>query len=363
MKIKELHIENYKSLVDLKIIEPNPFTVFAGSNGAGKSNIFEALEFLNFANSYGVSQKFINDLFYGAGSILNRRVNADGSLSDTIKFNLDLDFQHSLELKFEHDEHLNTHKFVSSKPDKFGNSNYAIAFSKFGLSDDTPEIDKYQSLWHREVTSNSYHQIINEFYRIYPQLGHNRTNSTNADYLNVNCNNLVTVLKRILVNKSLSEELGDWFSLLLPNFDSLRIESTRLDGSDEIVIYEKGFKDPFRGNLISDGTINVIALITAVYQSDKPQFLCIEEPENGLNPKVQKELVNLFRQKCEDEGHYIWLNTHSQTIVNQLTPKELILVDKVDGETKIKQLTDFDLHGFSMDEAWLTNTFGGGIPW
>jgi AAA15 family ATPase/GTPase len=35
-------------LVDLNIIEPNPFTVFAGSNGAGKSNIFEALAFLYY---------------------------------------------------------------------------------------------------------------------------------------------------------------------------------------------------------------------------------------------------------------------------------------------------------------------------
>ena len=78
---------------------------------------------------------------------------------------------------------------------------------------------------------------------------------------------------------------------------------------------------------------------------------------------MQKELVNLFRQKCEEEGHYIWINTHSQTIVNQLTTKELILVNKVDGATQIKQLQSFDTSGLPMDEAWLTNTLGGGVPW
>ncbi len=151
--------------------------------------------------------------------------------------------------------------------------------------------------------------------------------------------------------------------MLIPGFENIEIASAPLSGTDSLIIYEKGTKKPYTKNLLSDGTYNILALLTAVYQSDEPQFLCIEEPENGLNPKVQKELVNLFRQKCEEEGHYIWLNTHSQTIVNQLTVKELILVDKVDGATQIKQLTDFDNHGLPMDEAWLTNSLGGGIPW
>ena len=115
--------------------------------------------------------------------------------------------------------------------------------------------------------------------------------------------------------------------------------------------------------LISDGTYNILALIAAIYQSDTPQFLCIEESENGLNPKVVKELVNLFRQKCKEKGHYIWLNTHSQTFVAELTTDEIILVDKVDGNTITKQVKGMDLHGLRMDEALMTNALGGGIPW
>lgn len=365
MKIKKLHIQNYKSLVNLEIIEPNPFTVFAGSNGAGKSNIFEALEFLNFANSYGVSQKFINDMFFGVKSILNKGLDKDGKVANVIRFDIELEYKHSLELHFKLDDYSNTPVLTGSLLDRFGNSSYALGWQKFEVSEDEPKYDRYQGLWHQEVTSLSYKQIINEFYRIYPQLGINRTNAISPDYLNVRCDNLVPVLKKVLSDKFLREEICSWLSLLIPGFNDINIESSKIDGKDELIIYENGTKIPFEGNLLSDGTKNILALLTAVYQSNEntPQFLCIEEPENGLNPKVQKELVNLFRQKCEDEGHYIWLNTHSQTIVNQLTPKELILVDKVDGETKIKQLTDSDTSGLSMDEAWLTNTLGGGIPW
>lgn len=130
------------------------------------------------------------------------------------------------------------------------------------------------------------------------------------------------------------------------------------------MIYQKHYERPFNKELISDGTYNIIALLTAVYQSDEPQFLYIEEPENGLHPKAIKQLVNFFRDACEEKGHYIWLNTHSQTLVSVLEPKEIILVDKVNGETQIKQFDkDFNLHGFVMDEAWLTNALGGGLPW
>ncbi len=83
---------------------------------------------------------------------------------------------------------------------------------------------------------------------------------------------------------------------------------------------------PFTKDLISDGTYNILCLLTAVFQSDEPQFLCIEEPENGLNPYVIETLVDLFRSACEDKGHYIWLNTHSQTLVRALKEEELILV-------------------------------------
>ncbi|HVA98121.1 MAG TPA: AAA family ATPase, partial [Bacteroidia bacterium] len=43
MKIREINIKNYKSLVNFKLSSPNAFSVFVGPNAAGKSNIFEAL--------------------------------------------------------------------------------------------------------------------------------------------------------------------------------------------------------------------------------------------------------------------------------------------------------------------------------
>lgn len=76
-----------------------------------------------------------------------------------------------------------------------------------------------------------------------------------------------------------------------------------------------------------------------------------------------KALVDFFRDACEEKGHYIWLNTHSPALVSQLTTEEMILVNKKEGKTLIKQLKDENLFGLQMDDAWLTGALGGGTPW
>jgi predicted ATPase len=181
--------------------------------------------------------------------------------------------------------------------------------------------------------------------------------------LNTDASNIEKVLKRIFKNENDREEIMEILQFLIPGFEKLEIITESLSGSDNMLIYETHLNKPLNKRLISDGTYNIIALITALYQSEEPQFLCIEEPENGLNPKVIKALVDIFRNVCKEKGHYIWLNTHSQSLISQLTTQEIILVDKVKGETRVKQIKGMNLHGLRMDEALLTNAIGGGIPW
>jgi AAA15 family ATPase/GTPase len=53
MRIKQLHINNFKSLVNFELRDLKPFCAFVGPNASGKSNIFEALEFTNYYLKYG----------------------------------------------------------------------------------------------------------------------------------------------------------------------------------------------------------------------------------------------------------------------------------------------------------------------
>ena len=331
MKIKSIEIDNFKSLLNFKLVEPNPFSVFVGANGVGKSNIFEALEYLNYKWLYNNTN--VDELFGGDKSFVNFNKYLDQS-----SFKIDSFTDNYLEY--------NRNYLDVTEADFVSGVNNKNEFVKdFGES-------KFNS------------QFIKNFSRLFiTSKEANKLNLANSDKkLNFNCDNLENVLKRILHEPLKALEIKEWMDLLRPGFSDIKIEKD-LSEKPVLQFYETGYEKPFGKNLISDGTFNILCLLTAIYQTDERQFICIEEPENGLNPYAIKELVKFFRQQCADNGHYIWLNTHSQTIVNLLQPEEIVIVNKKDGITVAKQLKDKDMHGLAMDEAWLTNTLGGGVPW
>lgn len=407
MKIKKLHIKNFKSIADLEIIEPNPFTVFVGPNGSGKSNIFEALEYARLHSR--PSPRYLNidieKTFGDNGEYIAFNNNNDFPI--VIEFSFDaLDFgfvrlKNSLEMSEKTSEvitknllsellnELISEQKINSKEsvllkkraekrisdlsiDKFLGLDSEYIYRLISIND---YLKQNLDLSINEITpkilsniilnqipdfdSQEYNQFIFHFSRIFPY----HLDRTNYKYyLRSDASNIDTILKKILLNDLKKEEILDWLRLFIPEFENIEIEKN-LRGRNELRVYDKYSPIAKSKALISDGTFNILAILTAVFQSDEPQFLCIEEPENGLNPRVIKELVGFFRNACEEKGHYIWLNTHSQTLVSELTPDEIITVDKIKGETKIKQFKGEDFNGLSMDEAWLTNTLGGGLPW
>ncbi|QKZ14796.1 AAA family ATPase [Spirosoma sp. KUDC1026] len=308
MKIQRLVIENFKSIERIELIEPNPFTVFVGPNGSGKSNIFEALEFLVLRKD--ISESILFGMFGGKDSIIRRQ-------------SRESDFRTECALDI-------------------------VTLYNTGALPKTN--DAHNNAGYKQFVNFCHLFVKNKEVEKYPIKDKSR--------LSLSAGNLEVVLKRILTNETLKEEVFEWLELFVPGFEVVEV-----DDRDELHWFEKSSPGYFTKDLISDGTYNILALLTAIYQSDKPQFLCTEEPENGLNPKVIAEFVNLCRYACEEFGHFIWLNTHSQSLVSQLTTDEIILVDKRDGATQIKQVKGMDLHDLPMDEAWLSNALGGGIPW
>ena len=350
MNIKQLTIKGYKSIGEIVLEKPNPFSVFVGANGAGKSNIFEALEFFNYCDFMDPDEAI--KYFGNIGDLVNRNLGNENTFfenGNSILFYFDL---HSLTPRF------SVESFETSPDVLLGDYSYldfGKYFRKEYINYNTPHEDK--------IDSPEYLQLTN-FARLFVGNKSLLKRITQDDsQLALDASNLEKVLKRIFRNPAIKEEITETLQLLIPGLDSIQIVSEELSGTDNLLVYEKSLKKPLTKRLISDGTFNILAILAAIYQSDTPQFLCIEEPENGLNPKVVKELVNIIRTQCEEKGHYIWLNTHSQTLVSQLQPKEIILVDKVNGMTQTKQIVGMDLHGLKMDEALLTNSLGGGIPW
>jgi predicted ATPase len=344
MKIQSLHIKNFKSIVDLTLTEPNPFTVFVGPNGAGKSNIFEALEFMNYVARFGGPSTV--EMFGGESNFTNAQYFPQSVLVEYI---------------------IENYKYYLSKQsyqDEITGKELATPYIVTGYDIKNPPkkgdvVDVY-SFYKQPY----FPQFSGLFKRIFIKKDElNRIKLENPYNINPDASNLEKILKRILLDDNKREEVLEWVQLLIPEFENIEIDVDVFDGQAKLKIKEKYSDKIFGKSLISDGTYNILALLTAVYQSEEPQFLCIEEPENGLNPYVVRKLVDFFRAACQEKGHYIWLNTHSHDLVACLEPDEVVVVDKIGGETQVKQIKGMNLHGLDMAEVWLSGALGGGTPW
>ncbi len=340
MKIERLIIENFKSIERIELIKPNPFTVFVGPNGSGKSNIFEGLDF-NITSSYNLDAV---RLYGGFKYLQNRRLTSD-----------------KYTFKIRSDSFLATYQSDYPQIPASGDHVRKIFgpfYKQVGgelLAYDGNKVSGIDF----KTNQDNYRKFVETFSRIFIGNGKlQKQNYSDDSRLNLSCSNLEQVLRRVLRNEIFHNEIFEWLELFVPSFKAVEV-----DERNELQWFEKSSVEHFTKDLISDGTYNILALLTAIYQSEEPQFLCIEEPENGLHPDVIKEFVNLCRYANKQFGHYIWLNTHSQTLASQLTADEIVVVDKVNGATQVKQFTGRDFHGLRMDEAWLMNALGGGLPW
>ena len=353
MKIKKLQIRNFKSLVDFELEDLKPFCAFVGPNASGKSNIFEALEFTNYVLRY------LNEagtFFGGAENIYS----FSGPQSTEVKFlNFDFIFDDQIKINFTPSIIGNVLASISSSSAAV-NGIMRLSFAEIrSVAKRREFINSWLSAGN--IYNNEYEIFADNFFRIF--VGKSSLNRTPAisTKLSPDASNLSQIVGLILEKETKRNDFIEWLRILIPEFKNIEVKKSNIDGSYDFLIYEKGSKKPFPKNLISDGTYNILSLMAAVYQTDQPQFLCIEEPENGLHPQAIELLVDFFREKCEEEGHHIWLNTHSQTLVRCLDIDEIILVNKIDGATRAKQLTKADEINIKTDEAWLSNALGGGV--
>lgn len=374
--IRRLKIANFKSIDSLEITDLSPFSVFAGANGSGKSNFFDALDFVRLFVLGGIGIALRTHGGFANIHSAKRR----GTDSKKFCFEIECDLCedksetpsafhyslciHDLDSETNIEEHLyaNGKKLVERNRDKVeiyekgkrtSASVFPGSYSVLGIST------------RRQLTEF----LINlNVYRIEPKDAKEPDISDfDPTRLDRNGQNLASVLQRLESDPEVCENILDWMEMIVPGIEKIQTEQQSLDSS-ALLFKEEGTKRRFPAHLISDGTIYALSLLVAVLDapSDGGMTL-IEEPERGLHAKAIRELVDMMRQQASPENP-IWLTTHSESVVRALKLRELILVDKIDGRTTMKRadavnLSEKDMAPLGLDEAWLSNLLGGGLPW
>lgn len=78
---------------------------------------------------------------------------------------------------------------------------------------------------------------------------------------------------------------------------------------------------------VSDGTLIVLALLTAIHQEPQPRVLLLDDIETGLHPAAQESLMGQLRHLLDQiPDLQIVATTHSPFIIDQCSPEEVWLL-------------------------------------
>jgi len=133
------------------------------------------------------------------------------------------------------------------------------------------------------------------------------------------------------------QQISEYLRLLVPGLKSLAPSK-----SGDMLEVKHGDENETFAELEfwqeSDGTLRLLALLTAMYQQPPLSMLVIEEPELTVHPEALAVLVDLLIERSAYQQ--VLITTHSPDLLNCLPAETLRIVELEGGTTKIGPLSE-----------------------
>ena len=137
--------------------------------------------------------------------------------------------------------------------------------------------------------------------------------------------NLAIVLKNIMEDDENTRKFSNLMKYLLPFVDSLDVEKH----ADRSLIFRLSEiynkKQYIPAFFISDGTINITALIIGLY-FEKKSLTIIEEPERNIHPHLIFKVAEMMKDASEKKQ--IIVTTHNPEMIKHIDLKNILLVSR-----------------------------------
>lgn len=134
-------------------------------------------------------------------------------------------------------------------------------------------------------------------------------------------------------------------------------ESQEMTGQEVVLDMNTGKRIP--AHAISEGTMLALGLLTVLINPTQPNLVLLDDVEQGLHPKAQRELIAVFKEIIQQNNNLqIIFSTHSPYIVDELTPSQVhVLSNNNSGVTRCKRLDEHP------DVEWAKQTLTTGEFW
>lgn len=378
--ITRIEINGFKSFRDFKM-DFTPFTVIAGINASGKSNLFDALELLSllaqfslrdaFAKSRGsadelfsvINKKESSKMEFAVEMLVDRKIRDNWGIEKEIQ-SPRLRYELHIERRSKsggYEELVVTHEFLELIKTKLDNwSKEFIPATKTELWKSTqhggskpfiqPKTEKeVRSIYLRQdtgrggkhtpaniinqtvlsgVNSNDFPHVfaakmemVNwRFMQLNPELLREPTKMgpQMSDIITHNGGNLAAALFRIKEDDEYNlTEISRELMRFLPEYTSVDVLNDEANRQFIIKIRNKD-GDVFSSRVLSEGTLRLLSLIIMQFDDKHKGLLCFEEPENGIHPMRLKQMAELLYDLSADYENIN--NPIRQVIVNTHSP-------------------------------------------
>ena len=320
MKIKNLHIKEFKGLRDISINfekndEPLDLVVLAGSNGSGKTRVLES-----------ILQYFQDHIQY------NYRGNSN-----------------KIEIYFEEKEKICRNNVGDEMELYEGLKSFSYH-----------EIDNPRNEKHIKIKKEL--NILPKIIYVPTEINFQKMNTASTtlvqeyNFINIVNTNLIKDIPSYIATKMISamlknknEKVGDVqkkvFNEINEIFENLsidvKVEDISQDGRN-ITLFTNSSGDEFDINELSSGEKQLFLRTLAIKMlNPENSIILIDEPELSLHPKWQQRIVDVYRKI--GKNNQIIIATHSPHILGSVRKENIILLDK-DDDGKIVVKTGDELY-------------------
>ena len=133
---------------------------------------------------------------------------------------------------------------------------------------------------------------------------------------------------------------------LLPELDAIIVTQAGLDQQGLAMSFQ-GQRGYIAAPDLSDGTLLTLGLLSLVHSPVRPNLLCIEEPETGLNPRRLRWLFDQFigmaYPDSDAKATQVIFSTHSPWLIDLFgdeLQESVLLVEQSKGRSRVKSLVE-----------------------
>ncbi len=373
--ITRVQVKNFRSIASADV-SLGPLTVLVGRNGAGKSAFVDVLRFVRDALEHNLEYAFSQ-----RGGIYSvRRWSAGRPYDIEIQLTVDMGIYGSPTYGFVI-ESTNTSAQFQINREFFQITGGAYELSNFEAQEGKLDLEKAGDFLHALPIYNLPIQpdalILSKLSLINPSPEFRLfLNMVSGETYNIFPNTL-RLPQKSLNREKMAEDGANFASVLRgfqesPFFPDLQAALRRVvEGIQDIRVQEAGgylvvglqhndLTNDESENAVSwlgleqesDGTLRMLAMLTALYKQSSSSFLTLEEPEISLHPGALAVLADVIREASL--RRQVIITTQSPDLISRFNADELRVVERVNGATQIGPLDSI------QRQAAVDNLFSAG---